>query len=114
MTVDERLTTALAPFGDDIDNAVGFSRHDRHYAFNYAILPTAFADDAPHYERYLVQVHFFAPLNENVSKRKRQTKQALFDAGFTWPSITDASDEDGRHIVFECEIAEGIGEDGNF
>ena len=112
MTVDERLTAALAPFGYDIDNAVGFSKHDIYFTFNYNTLPLGFADDAPHYEGYLVQVHFFAPLDMNVSKLKQKIKRALLDAGFTWPSTTDASDEDGRHIVFECEIAEGVDEDG--
>ena len=113
MTVDERLTAALSHLGFDIDNAVGFSKNDTYFTFNYTTLPIAFADDAPHYERYLVQVHFFAPLDMNVSKHKRSIKQALMDAGFTWPSTTDASDEDGRHIVFECEIAEGVDdEDG--
>lgn len=112
MTVDECLMATLAPFGVDIDNSVGFSKHDRYFTFNYNTLPAAFADNAPHYERYLVQVHFFAPLNENVSRQKQQVKKALFDAGFTWPSTEDASDENGRHIVFECEIAEEVAGNG--
>ena len=112
MTVDKRLTDALKPFGDDIGNAVGFSKNKRYYAFNYTTLPIAFADNEPHYERYLVQVHFFAPLAENITKRKKETKAALFRAGFTWPTAEDASDSDGRHIIFECEIEEGIDDDG--
>lgn len=113
MTVDERLTKALAHLGLDIDNAVGFSKSKRYLTFNYSTLPEVFADDAPHYERYMVQVHLFMPLGENISKLKRQVKQALFDADFTWPTTEDASDEDGRHIVFECETTEVI-DDGEF
>ena len=37
-------------------------------------------------------------------------RQALFQAGFTWPRSEDASDQDGRHFVFECETAEGVEE----
>ena len=112
MTVDERLIAALRPLGYDVANAVSFSHSDRYYAFNYFVMPTDYADDEPEHERYLVQVHLFAPLAENITQRKRDTRKALHAAGFTWASIEDASDEDGRHIVFECEIAEGV-DDGD-
>ena len=59
---------------------------------------------------WLVSVHFFAPLDENVTARVRKTKAALYQAGFTWPRSEDASDQDGRHFVFECETAEGVEE----
>ena len=67
----------------------------------------------PQYERYLIQIHFFAPLNENVLKRIKETKQALFKACFSFPETTDTSDEDVRHIVFECETTEDLAEYGD-
>ena len=112
MTVDARIKAALDVFKDPVENAVYQGKAERYYTFNYATLGTDHADDAPQHERYLVQVHFFAPLNFNHTKRVRDTKRALFDAGFTFPDTTSASDEDGRHIVFECEIAEGVDMDG--
>lgn len=108
MSVDERLTAALMPLGLDIENSVSFSHEHRYIAFNYETVPATFADDAPNLEKYLVQVHLFTPLNENINKLKRGIKRALFNGGFTWPSTQDASDENGRHVVFECEDVEPI------
>ncbi len=110
-SVDEKLRNALLPFGDPVENAVYQGKEKQYYVFNYSTLAADFGDDGPVHERYLVQVHLFTPLGENVTKRVRDTKRALFSAGFTWPATENASDEDGRHIVFECETAEGI-EDG--
>ena len=113
MSVDARIMTALTPFGYDIDNAVSFTKNKTYFAFNYTVIPVDFGDDAPWHERFLVQVHFFCPLNVNITALKTSVCRALFAAGFTWPSIMNASDENGRHIVFECEIAEGVDADGD-
>lgn len=113
MSVDEKIVGALATFGYDVANNVSYSKNKTYFAFNYTVIPSDFADDAPQHERYLVQVHFFCPLNVNITSFKKSARKALCAAGFTWPSITDASDENGRHIVFECEIAEGVNADGD-
>ena len=111
MSVDELLRSTLLAFGDPVENAVYHGKAKRYYTFNYSTVGDDFADDAPGHERYLVQAHFFAPLDENVTARVKATKKALFAAGFTWPETFNASDGDGRHIVFECEIAEGVDTD---
>lgn len=110
-SVDEKLRNALLSFGDPVENAVYLGKEKRYYVFNYSTLGADFGDDSPGHERYLVQVHLFAPLWENVTKRVRDTKRVLYKAGFTWPDTENVSDETGRHIVFECETAEGV-EDG--
>lgn len=107
-SIEERITDALTPFGDDIDPAVYMGSSKQYYTFNYNTIGADFADDAPNHERYLIQVHFFAPLGGNITARKHATQQALYTAGFTWPETLDLSDEMGRHIVFECEEAGGI------
>ena len=113
MSVDEIIVTALDPFGYDIDNNVSFSKTKSYFAFNYTVIPTDYADDAPCHERYLVQVHFFCPLNVNITRLKKAVRKSLYAAGLTWASLEDASDENSRHIVFECEIAEGVEVDGD-
>lgn len=113
MTVDSRIRQALQPFGDDVYNTVSLSKNKRYYVFNVATIPADFGDDTPQHERNLVQVHLYAPLVEDITARKAATKRALYAAGFTWPAVTDASDKDGRHIVFECEDAEGVNADGD-
>lgn len=112
MSVDARLVAALDPFGYDVENGVSFSKNRTYFAFTYFTIPADYADDEPCHERCLVSVHFFCPLDVNVTALKKTVRQALYAADFTWPSIVDASDENGRHLVFECEIAEGVETDG--
>lgn len=113
MTVDKRIRDALTPFGDEVYNGVSYATGGRYYVFSYVTIPADFGDDGPEHERYLVQVHFFAPLGENITARKKATCRALRAAGLTWPETQDASDSEKRHIVFECEIAEGVDGDGD-
>lgn len=108
MSVDAKIKAALMGFGDPVENAVYHGSAARYYVFNYRTSGIDYADDNPSAELYLVQVHLFAPLDENITHRRKQTKKALCDAGFTWSDTHDASDEESRHIVFECQIAEGV------
>lgn len=112
-SVEARLREALAGFGDPVENGVYLGKKDRYYTIHTSTMPDLFANDAPGVERYLIQVHLFAPLDFNFVTRRRQTETALFNAGFGWPDCTDASDSNGRHLVFECECAEGVEPDGN-
>lgn len=110
MSVEARVRSALAPFGDPVEKSVldaaSKRRPARYYTFSCNSLGDDFGDDAPGCERNLVQVHLFAPLNHNCMQQVKKTKQALFAAGFTWPSVTDATDQDGQHYVFECETTD--------
>lgn len=81
---------------------------DTYYVFNYSTFGAGYADDDPTGNVYIVQVHLFAPIAANLTSRIKQTKQVLHESGFTCPEITNASDETGRHIVFECQYAEGL------
>lgn len=112
-SVESRIVAALAPFGDPVEAALLYAAAKdlppRYYTFSCFSSGDDFGDDAPGCERWQVTVHFFAPLDENVVQRVKKTKSALFRTGFTWPSSEDASDQDGRHFVFECEIAEAPG-----
>lgn len=113
MTVNERIRAALLPFGDPVFAAVATGDVQRYYAFNYTTLGADYADNDPSHERYLIQVHFFCPNSYDTVERVKQTKRSLRSAGMTWPEMTNASDENGQHVVFECEYAEGIDLDGD-
>lgn len=108
MSVEARLKTILEDFGDPVENGVYHGEAERYYTFNVTTVGDDYADDAPQHERYLIQVHFYAPLSFNFVKRRRDTCRALYFGEFQWPSVTDASDDDGRHLVFETECAEGV------
>lgn len=53
-----------------------------------------------------VQVHYRCPWNISYTQKKKEIREALEDAGFTYPIIVDLSDskERIRHLCFECEI----------
>lgn len=103
MTVNEAIIQALAGFGDPVVPGLYTGDATRYYTFNYDLIPAQFADNQPIYERALIQVHFFAPLDYNSVRRRNETRKALIGAGLSWPATTDASDRDSQHFVFECE-----------
>lgn len=116
VSVENRIKAALAPFGDPVEKSLLYAAArdlpPRYYTFSCSSFGADFGDDEPGCERWLVNVHFFAPLKGNYTQQVKETKKALFRAGFTWPSMVDAGDKEGQHIVFECEIAEEVELDG--
>lgn len=80
-----------------------------YITFNANSIPADFADDAPQHERWLAQLHLFAPFTADTTTLRKQIKAALFSAGFSYPSQVDAtaSEDAGRHVVFEFEVVEG-------
>ena len=116
VSVESKIVAALAPFGDPVEKSLLYAAAKalppQYYTFSCSSAGADFGDDEPGCERWMVNVHFFAPLRGKISRRVQQTKKALFRAGFTWPRAVDAGDQEGQHIVFECEIAEEVEPDG--
>lgn len=114
MSVAEVISSALSQFGDPVyagtkESVTNAPDTGRYYVFNLISSCRLFADDAPEAEVTFATISFFCPLEfDGFEQRRSQTKQALFNAGFTWPSTTDASDADSRHVVFECEFCEFV------
>ena len=81
--------------------------------FNYSEIPDSFGDNGPGAMRYLCQVHFYAPWNvsdgesNNTLATRKALRRSIFAAGFTYPSVEDASDSDYQHFVFEFEDCDG-------
>lgn len=80
-----------------------------YIVYNYSTIPEVFGDSVPHAARYLVQVHLYLPDKKNPNPLKLAISRALKEQGFTWPSITNASDGDGQHYTFECNYVNGGG-----
>ena len=79
----------------------------QYIVWNYEVIGAVYAEGKPHAARYLLQVHYFLPHGDNPNVMKLRIAQALTDAGCTWPNVTNATDEDGQHWVFECEYTDG-------
>lgn len=67
-----------------------------------------FADNKPKIDATTMQIHYFCPAGSNYYSDKAFIRKALFDAGFTYPQITELYEEETKkmHLVFECEIFE--------
>ncbi|MDO5346554.1 MAG: phage tail protein [Lachnospiraceae bacterium] len=107
MTVNEIIKKALTPFGIPITADFFGGGAKEYFTFNYADDRAAgFGDDEPLQVVAYMQIHYFAPMEKDYLSIKKKIRKALFNAGFTYPDVTDATVlSDGiRHLVFECEI----------
>lgn len=80
-----------------------------YITFGYVSTPADFGDDEPDHEVFLISVHLFAPTGEDTIDKRRAIKKALAAAGTTWPTYSNASDKDGQHHVFECQLVREVG-----
>lgn len=109
MSVDEALQTALTSLGIPVSPNLYKGEALEYIVTNYTTIPEVYAERVPHACRYLVQVHYMVPHGVNPNSTVNDISKALWDALFTWPSVTNASDGDGQHYVLECEYADGGG-----
>ena len=80
---------------------------DTYVVYNFAAeTPMNFGDDSPNSIIADLQVHLYLPANQNFFDLKMKLTKALFEQGFTYPSVvlnTVESNQTVRHIVFEFE-----------
>lgn len=108
MSINETIKGALdklAPVRADTYTG----NEEVYFTFGYTSIPADYGDDEPSHERFLLNIHLFAPTGYNTVKLRRETKRALAGAGTTWPTMENASDKDGQHLIFECEMAQAVG-----
>lgn len=106
MTVEKKIREALSTLGYPVAQTQYQGNEETYFVFNCSVIPSLYADDDPWADRYLVQIHLFAPLTLNTTQIKRTVRKLLRDAGFTVPSMTPADEDEKQHTVFECEVAE--------
>ena len=108
MSVNADIMTALAPFGFPVATNIYTGTAQTYFALTINAIPTGYADNGPQYEKQLAMVHLYCPHTQDTTALRKQIKHALRDAGFTYPSETDASDGTAQHIVFECQDARAV------
>ena len=117
MSVNQRIITAVTPVvsvcvPEPYDPDSGSAERE-YCTFDYTEMPDSFGDDGPEVIRYLIRLNYFAPRiaaageSSNTMTKRKALRQAIFDAGFTYPSVENASDEEGQHFVFEFEDLDG-------
>ena len=78
-----------------------------YVTWNHWTIPEVYAEGLPAAARHRTQVHLFLPRGTDPAGYLLSIPTALYAAGFTWPGVTDASDAEGGHWVFECERVNG-------
>lgn len=106
MSFDSRMRDKLIPIVPIVEPNIYEGDALEYIIFAYGERGDCFGDNGPEEIVLSVQVHYFLPNGENPRTKKRLIRQALFDLGGTCPEITNASDKDGQHYVFEFECAE--------
>ncbi len=103
MTVNQMIIDVVSPIVPKVypDNYNG--EEPEYCVFNCSEYPDLFGDDAPTLIRYAVMLHYFLPLGKNPISVKKKIQKALYDAGCTYPTVTNATDNEYQHYVFEFE-----------
>lgn len=108
MSCDEAINTAfdgILPIYPNVYTGDQLS----YLVYNYYVIPQVFADSVAHAARYSVQLHLYLPNKVNPNPTKLSIITACLAAGFTFPSMTNASDRDGQHYIFEFEYVNAGG-----
>lgn len=108
MSIESRIRTALASFEHKVYPDTYNGSDKTYFVFNYNTIPDDFGGNQPWHDRALVQVHLFCPHDLNTVQMRKDIKLALLGAGFTYPSMINASDADSQHWVFEFETVEAV------
>ena len=108
MSCDEAIVTAFEPILPVFPN-VYTGGELTYLVYNYYVIPQIYAEHVAHAARYAIQLHLYMPHKMNPNTLKLAIINSCIANGFTYPSMTNASDEDGQHYVFEFEYANGGG-----
>jgi len=107
MSVDSVIRSSLASLSEVVVPNKYDGELKNYIVYNYTSIPDVFAESEPDVMHYYCQVHWFLPHKENPNAKKKQICQALHGAGFTYPSITNASESSCQHYIFECQYCDG-------
>ena len=107
MSIESRLKAAVTPIVPEFRAARYNGSRENYCTYNATEIPESFGDNEPHSIRYMIQLHWFYPIRFNPNATKRDLRQAILAADFTAPTVEDASDSDGGHLVFEFEGVDG-------
>lgn len=108
MSCDEAINSAFGNILPIFPN-VYTGEQLTYLVYNYYVIPEVFADSVSHASRYSIQLHLYLPQKSNPNALKLSIINACINGGFTYPSMTNASDKDGQHYVFEFEFCNGGG-----
>ena len=107
MIVSELITESLAELNLPIAESLYEGDADEYITFNKTDDTGAdFGDNDPGTNVIYMHIHYVCPWLYDYHPTCRRIRNILKNTGFTWPEVTDVSDEATRmrHIAFECAI----------
>ena len=107
MSINELIRDAVLPIVPICEPDSYEGDAAEYCTFHYSEFPTLFADGTPDAILYSVMLHWFLPRGADPTKKKAKLRRAIFEAGCTYPSTINASDNDAQHYVFEFQYADG-------
>lgn len=108
MSIDAKIKTALGGICGEPYSQVYMGDEEEYIVFNHSEYPLVAANNVTRIVGYSIQVHLFMPLNANPNTKKAGIRNAIIAAGFSYPTVLDMSDGDGRHFVFETTYREAV------
>ena len=112
MNMAERIRAAVLPIIPVCEPDFYEGEETTYCTFNMNEIPTGFGNNRARGVRCLIQLHLFMPGGPKRPSPRAQTEtlcRAILQAGFTSPSVENASDRDVQHYVLEFEGVEGAG-----
>lgn len=106
--IDTTIRTALQPMGIPVEPNEYEGEATEYISYVYQELGAVHAEKRPHAIRYILDVHWYLPRGKNPESGKNRIRHLLLAAGATWPNIVNASDKEGQHYVFECEMVGAV------
>ena len=108
MSLEERIREAVTPIVPEFAADVYTGDADSYCVLNATETPDSFGNNRPRAIRYFVQLHWYFPLRTDPRVTKRALRAAIGGLrSCTWPAVTDATDRDGGHLVFEFQAVDG-------
>lgn len=105
--INKAIREALIPIVPDVFPDVYTGNKTEYIVFSYDIRPDNFGDNRPFHITYDCRVHYLAPLKEDVIDKRIAIMEALYMMNgefVTYPSETNATDEEGQHFVYDFEV----------
>ena len=108
MSLEERIKEAVTPIVPEFAADVYTGDADSYCVFNATEIPDWFGDNRPRAIRHMAQLHWYFQMRTDPRDTKRALRAAVGGLrGCTWPTVTDATDRDGGHLVFEFQAVDG-------
>lgn len=106
--IDTRIRAALASMDLPVEPNDYDGEALEYLSYKYQELGAVHAEGRPNAIRYILDLHWYLPRGKNPESGKNRIRHLLQAAGATWPNIENASDKEGQHYVFECEMVGAV------